>query len=347
MKFLFDNTELDTTNLTEIGRGGEGSVFKLNESKCFKLLFPSNQSELKYQKILALCDKARAIDLTSYSTQLALPEKPGYSVDEDRKVVGYSMKKMSDLKLFNSVLYDLKSKKFLHLKNDKEAIDLIEEVFSILKLLHENKIILGDVNPENIQINGAGKVCVMDVDSAKVGEMPSCGLAREEYNCPEILRLRKNEDGKSEFSKRSDIFILSIMCFELMIGYHPFQMPVKPMVSTSTALTQNVNLMRFATTGLNRVEGHALFEDPMVKQALTRISEIKQVEPRLYSFFESIFCSSNRPYFSSKADTRRKAIQRPVRLRHIKPKRGHSKASEKTDPKSLTFFINQYNLQIE
>lgn len=100
--------------------------------------------------------------------------------------------------------------------DSKKIIDVLYQVVLLLEYLHQNKIIYGDLKPENIIISeddiltfiDFGLSSYEDVDQINGGSLP--------YLAPEIIK-GQNADG------RADIYALGIMSYQFFIGSLPIQ----------------------------------------------------------------------------------------------------------------------------
>ncbi|QCU90237.1 bifunctional protein-serine/threonine kinase/phosphatase [Thiomicrorhabdus sediminis] len=102
--------------------------------------------------------------------------------------------------------------------------DLISQLSSALRAMHRQDVIHQDLKPENIMITPEGRIKIIDfgaVHAAGLAELASV-LQRQHpegtlnYTAPEYLM---GEPG----SKRSDIFSLGVICYEMFCGALPYE----------------------------------------------------------------------------------------------------------------------------
>jgi serine/threonine protein kinase len=101
------------------------------------------------------------------------------------------------------------------------ALDLARQVADALSAAHEQAVVHRDIKPDNIMVNQAGKVKVMDFGIAKEihGDSPltmegtSIGTLR--YMSPEQCR-------GTTIDHRSDLFSLGVVLFEMLTGRLPY-----------------------------------------------------------------------------------------------------------------------------
>jgi len=105
-----------------------------------------------------------------------------------------------------------------------EVINYIEQIASALRAMHRQDVIHQDLKPENIMINEKNRIKIIDfgaVHAAGLAEITSV-LQRQQpegtlnYTAPEYLMGEKG-------SKRSDIFSLSVIAYELLTGKLPYK----------------------------------------------------------------------------------------------------------------------------
>jgi len=104
------------------------------------------------------------------------------------------------------------------------VIDYIEQLASALRAMHRQDVIHQDLKPDNVMINESNRIKIIDfgaVHAAGLAELASV-LQRQHpkgtlnYTAPEYLM---GESG----SKRSDIFSLGVICYEMLTGKLPFK----------------------------------------------------------------------------------------------------------------------------
>jgi DNA-binding helix-hairpin-helix protein with protein kinase domain len=88
--------------------------------------------------------------------------------------------------------------------------------------LHAAGYVIGDLNPANLWMDGAGRVAVSDVDSfqfAADGQFFACAVRTPGYTAPELLGAPGRHPDRS-----CDGFALAVVLYRLlMCGLHPFQ----------------------------------------------------------------------------------------------------------------------------
>lgn len=117
----------------------------------------------------------------------------------------------------------LQSDARLEIGNSQQVSTMIGEIARALQYAHEKGVIHRDVKPSNILIDGDGRPHIMDFGLAKrdlAETMTSDGrvLGTPAYMSPEQAQ------GQSHLvDRRSDIFSLGVILYELLTGERPFQ----------------------------------------------------------------------------------------------------------------------------
>jgi len=197
--------------IEELGRGGMGKVYKvfdkkINDEVAIKILKPE------------ISDDKKIIERFSNELKLA------------RKIVHKNVGRMFDINdedgtHFITMEYvpgeDLKSfiKRVGHLPTGK-SISIAKQVCEGLVEAHRLGVVHRDLKPSNIMIDREGNARIMDFGiarSLKTKGLTSTGVVvgTPEYMSPEQV------EGK-EIDRRSDIYSLGVIIFEMLTGKAPF-----------------------------------------------------------------------------------------------------------------------------
>ena len=215
--------------LEKIGQGGMGVIYKafdsrLNRTVVLKFLSPQFISDKKnHKRFLIEAQAASALNHPNIRTvhDIGVFDKSNYIVMEF--IDGETLREILDRR---------------GTLPENEVIDLAIKICAVLQLAHENGIIHRDIKPDNIMITADGNLKIMDFGLAKLKdqtteyEREDCSDNINEINIthitsfhtlkgtasylpPEIIK-KQNAD------KRSDIFSLGIVLYELLTGKLPF-----------------------------------------------------------------------------------------------------------------------------
>lgn len=101
-----------------------------------------------------------------------------------------------------------------------DAENIIRQIASALAYLHKKDIIHRDIKPQNFKIGADGKVTMLDFGIAKAKYTPRLtqqgfAVGTTEYMSPEQFQ--------QQGEKKSDIWSLGVLAYELLTGYLPFE----------------------------------------------------------------------------------------------------------------------------
>jgi serine/threonine protein kinase len=98
-----------------------------------------------------------------------------------------------------------------------ELVDVTINILEKIKILHDNNVILGDINPMNILVNRDGKVFFVDTDSYQIGRY-SCPVGTPTFLAPELI----GKDLKGFLrTMEHDSFSVSTLVFMLLMPGKP------------------------------------------------------------------------------------------------------------------------------
>ncbi len=112
---------------------------------------------------------------------------------------------------------------YLHRKgklNNDEAENVVKQIASALAYLHGKDILHRDIKPQNFKIQANGKVTMLDFGISKNKYTPKLTqqgfiVGTTEYMAPEQFQ--------QQVQKKSDVWSLGVLTYELVTGYMPFQ----------------------------------------------------------------------------------------------------------------------------
>src|SRR5690606_7077174 len=103
--------------------------------------------------------------------------------------------------------------------NNVESENIIFQVASALKYLHSKEVLHRDIKPQNFRIQADGTVKMLDFGIARRRDSPKLTqqgfvVGTTAYMAPEQFR--------QQVHKKSDLWSLGVMTYELCTGYIPF-----------------------------------------------------------------------------------------------------------------------------
>jgi len=103
----------------------------------------------------------------------------------------------------------------------ERVVAILTQLFDALSLCHAKNVIHRDLKPQNVMINAAGTVKILDFGIARMTALTDLtqtgtSLGSPEYMAPELF-------ATNTYEPRSDLYAIGIMAFELLSGELPFQ----------------------------------------------------------------------------------------------------------------------------
>ncbi|UXM84176.1 protein kinase domain-containing protein [Methanococcus aeolicus] len=201
------------TPLEKLGEGGFGKVFKVKRrggTKPIALKVPNIDKKAK-KYLLKEIKAWQNLNHPNIVKMYDAYEEPTPHIEMEY-VKGYNLngKSVKDLDDYPKPV------------NPKEAINLIKQMAEGLKHAHNKNIIHRDIKPSNILLTQNLKPKITDWGLAKVGTKSSTATTTKGltllYAAPEQL----DEDAYGKTDKRTDIYQLGLIFYELLTGKMPY-----------------------------------------------------------------------------------------------------------------------------
>ncbi len=202
--------------------GAEGIIYNTDvPRKCAKIINSKAMNSVKIEKITIMCHKYK--ELVSRDAvlmdKIAWPEKLLYN--RKKQVVGFLMKLFSDDK--NNKIVPFSSfnvesfPKYIPNLDKHHQIRMAKSFVELIVFLHENNVILCDLNRENLLFETLSQTAyLVDLDSAQITDenyIYLSNVGRDEYFSPEHI-------GRGMYSfihqKADDIWILQTFLFMML-----------------------------------------------------------------------------------------------------------------------------------
>ena len=216
-----EGSELKTQsgqNLTlqkELGKGGEGTIYALDDSKTVcKIYLKEKLTEGRKQKIELMLTRKIS------DAQICYPQEAVY--DSDGTFRGFIMPKAEGRELGCHLFHP----GFIHgqthwnrIHSTKLALTILDKI----KFLHRLNILIGDINSKNILVEDENTVYFVDCDSYQI-EGFTCPAGTAAFTAPELSD--RCPGGKYESvlrTKEEELFAIAVLLFQIFIpGKHPY-----------------------------------------------------------------------------------------------------------------------------
>lgn len=180
MKTVYNKNDKAIILKDELGKGGEGTIYSVDTKTVAKIYHTKSLTPEKEGKIKALIAKKIRLEGICAPIESLFDERGhfvGYLMPKANAESGFELQTC----VFNPALLKLKLADWDRINLANLSISILEKI----KLLHENDIIIGDINPFNILIKDDKTVYFVDVDSYQVDNYP-CPVGTVHFTAPEI-----------------------------------------------------------------------------------------------------------------------------------------------------------------
>lgn len=214
----------------ELAVGGEGYIYETHlEGFVAKVFRTEKLDSYKEQKI-----KLMAAKKLNYEG-ICFPIAPLYN--KEHKFVGFLMRKALGVEIQRSVFLPPVFKRTFPHWQKKDLVQLCLSILEKIKYLHDQDIVLGDLNPGNILIVSPTEVYFVDTDSYQVDGFP-CPVGMPNFIAPELQYQNFRYFLRT---KGHDNFAIATLLFMLML---PGQKPYAKRGGSGNLL-QNIKQMDF------------------------------------------------------------------------------------------------------
>lgn len=213
-----------------IGRGGEGSVYLVQEHPELVLKLyhrPAPHIEAKLSALIGMQLPCRV----EGRFLAAVPQQ--IVRDTDGRVSGFLMPRLGECKplyevrrmLYHEASPAASRSPFLRAANWRTAIAIAYNLCFAVDCFHRRGLVLGDLNDWNISVQADNTVVFFDLDSADVidrstGAHFPCAVGVADFIAPEL----QNSLHTAPMNQSTDLFALAVLVFMMLFkGYHPFQ----------------------------------------------------------------------------------------------------------------------------
>lgn len=235
-----------------LGEGGEGTVYACGPGECVKVYKEVDDPKALERKLRALVaartdrlEQAAAWprEIVYAGTNIRQgaasqtptpqpPPPPGTNIrqGEGERAVGFTMQRVPDARPVHQV-YQARSRQRHFPKADWAfLVRVARNLAACVHFVHEEGLVVGDLNESNVLVSQNGMVRLIDADSFQIerdGFLQTCDVGKGELLAPELqgrslAGLRRTE--------QHDLFALAVLVFHLLVvGRHPFAgRPLQP-----------------------------------------------------------------------------------------------------------------------
>lgn len=283
--------KFDATTRTPLTEGGEGYIYEYN-GKIIKTFKPHIDIAEKERKVNALMKTSlpKAV-ITPIDTVL----------DMRGRFIGYCMEKVSGEKI-----EWFKNKKYVisHDIDTKFVLEILVKIKKLLKEIHKNGIVIGDLNAKNILFDYSGNAFIIDSDSWSVAG-GNCSVAMETFKDPKVKR--------DNFTEESDNYSFMVIAWSCLTRVHPFGGVMNPDIDILERMNKELSVIDRTGIKLPRVtkswkgfspdlvsEFKAVFDAGVrtlsdnMEDMLANLTQCKKDKEYYYSKFSSCpYCDSN------------------------------------------------------
>ncbi|WP_281649001.1 bifunctional protein-serine/threonine kinase/phosphatase [Parendozoicomonas sp. Alg238-R29] len=105
--------------------------------------------------------------------------------------------------------------------------DIISQIGKGLQAFHRQEMMHQDLRPNNIMVDGAGVVKIIDFGATRVAGISDIGQVESVYEIPGTAQFSAPEYFTGEpVDSRSDIFSLAVICYQMLTGRLPYGLSV-------------------------------------------------------------------------------------------------------------------------
>jgi len=189
----------------EIHRGGEGRILSIAEN-------PNLVAKIYHDQISPISEEQFQF-LTKLDKNLFVTPQDLLLDTKTKKICGFTMEYIGkDFFPLSSLFI----KSFCQRTQMNEIVKqkIAESLIAVVKIAHENKMVIGDFNQYNILVNAQGEIKCIDIDSYQTPQHQHSGILLDD--------IRDYFYG-GKVCENSDFFALSILIFSIFTYVHPFK----------------------------------------------------------------------------------------------------------------------------
>jgi len=333
---------------------GEADIFQLSHNKLLKkYYYDAERFPMRNDKILAFINKADDIPIDIRNNLIAYPQDVAFDLsNSNEEFCGFSMKYFAGCESMNDVSYYSNKERFKHNEmTDKNAVDIIYELFKLLNTFHKRRIILGDIKPQNILINiTTMKPVIVDIDAAQIAQY-RCFSLTDEWLDPRVLSEGQDSDGCYNLSINSDLYSMTLVAFQFIVGVSPHSVNLEDPIDKEDAKMQEINYLIFHRHNLTRVNDGSVVikKNDECLRVFKRLDFLNRNYNALYEFFCTNLVFGKRQSLTKDSYivySKKKSSQTYLKNSSRKSGLYRVQKLDTKDPKEFIAFLNNYNISI-
>jgi hypothetical protein len=197
--------------IDKLGEGGEGSVYSVSESHVVKIFDAEHITRHREAKINLLASRGFT------ESGICFPQAVVKNLDGD--FVGYLMPRAKGREFSKALFNPRRFRKEFPNWTKTDLVDVAISFLEKVSYLHSLNIILGDINPKNLQVDTNKEVWIIDADSWQVEGYP-CPVGMDMFTAPAMIGKHYPEILRTIEDER---FAVATMLFMILItGTFPY-----------------------------------------------------------------------------------------------------------------------------
>lgn len=270
---------------TPLAEGGEGIIYDLGNT-ILKVYKDSVNKQEKLSKIKSLMTK-------SLPQNVIKPIDIAY--DSQKKFIGYIMSKVEgeDIK-------KLGNKKHVKVNNItiKNISKLALKIKETLVILHNQNILISDLNDSNILFTKNFEPYFIDVDSWSIDNI-NCTVCMETFKDPKLV--------SSNFTKDTDSFSFAVLLFKMLTRLHPYGGTMNPDMDIIQRMSKGISVIDNSKVIVPKNINKWEFMSPKLLIDMKSIFEQGKrflIDQNLLDFVTNLkYCNKHEDYYYSKYKT--------------------------------------------
>lgn len=207
MRVVYQGQTIQLNDRDALGSGGEATVIQ-HRNLAFKIYHKPTVGAAK--KLQYFLQKGFSLP-KNVAAPIDLVQNPG------GKIVGFTMRIAKNATEFMK----LSNKKYRtqNQVDSNQVVDAFVHAKMTLDQVHEQQLVVGDLNDLNLLFNDQFQTVFIDVDSYQFDTYP-CPVGTDTFIDPQLIGIDLSK--KPSFSKESDWYSFAVMLFKSLLLVHPY-----------------------------------------------------------------------------------------------------------------------------